>query len=106
MAQPGGMVRVRKGKHGNPNPGRRAPCPPYNKLVLREQLESYVQIHGVKQAFQLGVYTNLPQSHAVRGHGLVALKGLIMAVLEAVPNGFLLFSAWGLKLHRRGGPQL
>ena len=70
--------------------------------MLQQSLESHVEKCGVKNAFQLGVCMNLPSTHAVRGHGLVALKSLILGLLDAVPSGFILYSVGGLGFGRVG----
>ena len=58
-----------------------------DQLALDKVMENHVKEVGVDVAFEFGVYSNLPISHAVRGHALAAASPLLKKILVLCPDG-------------------
>ena len=54
---------------------------------LERAFEEHVRAAGVEAAFRFGVYSNLPISHAVRGHALACNAKLLTSILVLIPSG-------------------
>lgn len=61
--------------------GGRVKVETYDPAGMEKALELYVKQMGVDRAFDLGSYKAMPVSYAARGHDLVKLHKLVMAIL-------------------------
>jgi len=70
------------------------PCksvPEYDPIQLNDRFREYTNSVGVAKAFDFGIYSTHPRSHAVSEEGLLHNEELVMAVLDVTPQAELLY---------------
>ena len=92
-AMAGGMKATHSNKSKSMRlPPKRKPSPDVDVEQLKERLHSYVERVGVKNAFNLYAYNNMPVSCAVDGFSLIRKEQLVALLVQASPMAVIKFS--------------